>query len=160
MFIAMNRFRIAPGREAEFFDVWRQRDSHLAGVPGFRHFTLRRSSREPADCARERGVTSQPRTAFVFAGGGSLSALQVGMLAEILEAGERPDLIVGASAGAINGAFLAQSVSQEMIMLRERHLPRLAAGGDRHRMVPPSPLPRQMPNFPGHFPAINLSAKT
>jgi predicted acylesterase/phospholipase RssA len=34
------------------------------------------------------------------------------MLAEILEAGEeRPDLIVGASAGAINGAFLAHSVS-------------------------------------------------
>jgi NTE family protein len=60
-------------------------------------------------------VTSQPRTAFVLAGGGSLGALQVGMLAEILEAGERPDLIVGASAGAINGAFLAHSVSQEMI---------------------------------------------
>jgi predicted acylesterase/phospholipase RssA len=30
---------------------------------------------------------SQPRTAFVLAGGGSLGALQVGMLAEILEAG-------------------------------------------------------------------------
>lgn len=40
MFIAMNRFRIAPGREAEFIEVWRQRDSHLAGVPGFRHFNL------------------------------------------------------------------------------------------------------------------------
>jgi heme-degrading monooxygenase HmoA len=40
MFIAMNRFRIAPGREAEFIEVWRQRDSHLAGVPGFRHFHL------------------------------------------------------------------------------------------------------------------------
>ena len=48
---------------------------------------------------------NQRRTAFVLAGGGSLGALQVGMLAEILEAGERPDLIVGASAGAINGAF-------------------------------------------------------
>jgi heme-degrading monooxygenase HmoA len=40
MFIALNRFRIAPGREAEFLEVWRQRDSHLAGVPGFRHFHL------------------------------------------------------------------------------------------------------------------------
>lgn len=40
MFIAMNRFRIAPGREAEFIEVWRQRDSHLAGVPGFRQFQL------------------------------------------------------------------------------------------------------------------------
>ena len=40
MFIAMNRFRISPGREAEFIEVWRQRDSHLAGVPGFGHFHL------------------------------------------------------------------------------------------------------------------------
>jgi heme-degrading monooxygenase HmoA len=40
MFIAMNRFRIAPGREAEFIDVWRQRDSRLAGVPGFQSFNL------------------------------------------------------------------------------------------------------------------------
>lgn len=40
MFIAMNRFRIAPGREAEFIEVWRQRDSRLAGVPGFQRFHL------------------------------------------------------------------------------------------------------------------------
>ena len=43
---------------------------------------------------------SQPRTAFVLAGGGSLDALQVGTLAEILEAGERgpePSRIPGAS---------------------------------------------------------------
>lgn len=40
MFIAMNRFRIAPGREAEFIEIWRQRDSHLASVPGFQKFNL------------------------------------------------------------------------------------------------------------------------
>jgi heme-degrading monooxygenase HmoA len=40
MFIAMNRFRIAPGREAEFIEVWRQRDSRLADVPGFQKFNL------------------------------------------------------------------------------------------------------------------------
>jgi heme-degrading monooxygenase HmoA len=40
MFIAMNRFRIAAGREAEFIEVWRQRDSRLAEVPGFRSFSL------------------------------------------------------------------------------------------------------------------------
>lgn len=39
-FIAMNRFRIAPGREAEFIEIWRQRDSHLAAVPGFVSFHL------------------------------------------------------------------------------------------------------------------------
>ena len=40
MFIAMNRFRIAPGREAEFIAVWRQRDSRLTEVPGFKTFCL------------------------------------------------------------------------------------------------------------------------
>lgn len=40
MFIAMNRFRIAPGREVDFIEVWRQRDSRLAEVPGFKTFNL------------------------------------------------------------------------------------------------------------------------
>jgi len=51
------------------------------------------------------------RTAFVLAGGGSLGAVQVGMLAELTTAGERPDLIVGVSAGAINSAFFAREPS-------------------------------------------------
>ncbi len=42
MFIAMNRFRIALGREQVFEDLWRQRDSYLDGVPGFREFRLLR----------------------------------------------------------------------------------------------------------------------
>ncbi len=46
-------------------------------------------------------------TAFVLAGGGSLGAIQVGMLAELVAADVRPDLIVGVSAGALNGAFFA-----------------------------------------------------
>lgn len=40
MFIAMNRFRIAAGREAEFIEVWRTRDSRVAEVPGFQSFHL------------------------------------------------------------------------------------------------------------------------
>ena len=40
MFIAMNRFRIARGFEAGFEQVWRQRDSYLAEVPGFNSFAL------------------------------------------------------------------------------------------------------------------------
>ena len=47
------------------------------------------------------------KTAFVMAGGGSLGAVEVGMLQALLEAGQEPDLVVGASAGAINGAFFA-----------------------------------------------------
>ncbi len=40
-------------------------------------------------------------------GGGSLGASQVGMLQALNEHGVTPDLIVGTSAGALNGAFLA-----------------------------------------------------
>jgi NTE family protein len=47
------------------------------------------------------------RTAFVFAGGGSLGAVEVGMLRELIRADVRPDLVVGASAGAINAAYFA-----------------------------------------------------
>jgi NTE family protein len=46
-------------------------------------------------------------TAFVLAGGGSLGAVEVGMLRELLLWGETPSFVVGASAGAINGAYFA-----------------------------------------------------
>jgi heme-degrading monooxygenase HmoA len=42
LFIAMNRFRITLGREETFEELWRNRDSHLEGVPGFVHFDLLR----------------------------------------------------------------------------------------------------------------------
>lgn len=42
MFIAMNRFKIARGREEDFIEIWKNRDSHLDGVPGFRQFKLLR----------------------------------------------------------------------------------------------------------------------
>ena len=42
MFIAMNRFRIAIGREGVFVELWRSRDSQLASVPGFKEFHLLR----------------------------------------------------------------------------------------------------------------------
>ena len=42
MYIAMNRFKVAPGSEAAFEEVWTGRDSHLSGVPGFVEFHLLR----------------------------------------------------------------------------------------------------------------------
>jgi heme-degrading monooxygenase HmoA len=42
MFIAMNRFRVTRGREAEFEEVWRSRPSRIAEEPGFVEFTLLR----------------------------------------------------------------------------------------------------------------------
>jgi heme-degrading monooxygenase HmoA len=44
MFIAMNRFKIALGREEEFVEIWRKRESYLDGVPGFREFHLLRGA--------------------------------------------------------------------------------------------------------------------
>ena len=40
MYIAMNRFKIVPGKENEFETVWRERDTHLNEVPGFKEFHL------------------------------------------------------------------------------------------------------------------------
>lgn len=45
MYIAMNRFRIAAGREEEFIQVWRDRDSYLDEMPGFVRFRLLRGER-------------------------------------------------------------------------------------------------------------------
>jgi len=44
MFIAMNRFKIAPGREDEFIALWKNRESRLEGVPGFKTFHLLRGA--------------------------------------------------------------------------------------------------------------------
>ncbi len=42
MFIAMNRFKVTRGREADFEKLWLERDSHLSGVAGFVEFHLLR----------------------------------------------------------------------------------------------------------------------
>lgn len=47
------------------------------------------------------------RTAFVFAGGGSFGAIQVGMLQSLAAHGVSADMVVGSSVGALNGAFYA-----------------------------------------------------
>lgn len=60
------------------------------------------------------------RTAFVLAGGGSLGAVQVGMLKALAAYGIVPDLVVGASAGAINGAYVAARHTSEGIAELER----------------------------------------
>jgi NTE family protein len=51
--------------------------------------------------------TGRGGTAFVLGGGGVLGAAEVGMLQALFEHDVRPDLIVGTSVGAINGAFVA-----------------------------------------------------
>ena len=46
-------------------------------------------------------------TAFVLSGGGSLGAVQVGMLQALADRHITPDLVVGSSVGALNAAYLA-----------------------------------------------------
>ncbi len=53
------------------------------------------------------------KTAFVFAGGGSLGALQVGMLQEVIKEGIRADFVVGSSVGALNAAYYAAMPDME-----------------------------------------------
>ena len=40
MFIAMNRFKVATAREDDFVQVWKNRETHLHTVPGFKEFHL------------------------------------------------------------------------------------------------------------------------
>ena len=47
------------------------------------------------------------KTAFVLAGGGSLGAVQVGMMQALAKRGISADMVVGSSVGALNGAFYA-----------------------------------------------------
>jgi NTE family protein len=73
-------------------------------------------------------------TAFVFQGGGSLSAPQVGMLRALTEAGITPDLVVGSSAGALNAVAYATDptargvarLTELWLRLRRRHVARIS----------------------------------
>lgn len=56
-------------------------------------------------CSRGRVIAVS--TAFVLSGGGSLGAVQVGMLQALAEHSVKPDLLVGTSAGALNAAFIS-----------------------------------------------------
>ncbi|HWD67601.1 MAG TPA: patatin-like phospholipase family protein [Caulobacteraceae bacterium] len=53
------------------------------------------------------------KTALVLAGGGSLGAVQVGMLAALMRAEVEVDLVVGSSVGALNASFFAANPSAE-----------------------------------------------
>ena len=41
-YIAMNRFKIVKGHEADFEEIWKTRNTYLDGSPGFIEFNLLR----------------------------------------------------------------------------------------------------------------------
>jgi NTE family protein len=73
--------------------------------------------------------------AFVFQGGGSLSAPQVGMLRALAEAGIVPDFVIGTSAGALNAVAYASNptaaglrrLENLWLTLRRRHVAGISA---------------------------------
>ncbi|MFB6397031.1 patatin-like phospholipase family protein [Polymorphospora lycopeni] len=58
---------------------------------------------------------------FVLGGGGVLGAVEVGMLRALFRAGYRPDIVVGTSIGAVNGALVAadptEAVTERLVRL-------------------------------------------
>lgn len=60
------------------------------------------------------------KTAFVLGGGGVLGACEVGMLRALLEADIVPDLVLGTSVGAINGAVFSAEPDLEGVSRLEK----------------------------------------
>jgi NTE family protein len=63
---------------------------------------------------------TERKTAFVLSGGGSLGAIQVGMMRVLLASGVCPDFVVGASVGAINAAYFACAPDLDGVSALER----------------------------------------
>lgn len=64
MFIAMNRFKITLGKETEFEEIWRSRDSYLQDVPGYREFHLVRGPRQTDHTLYATHVVWRDRESF------------------------------------------------------------------------------------------------
>ncbi len=64
MFIAMNRFKIKPGCEQEFIDIWKGRDTYLDTVPGFKSFHLLQGSAHDDYTLFSSHATWESRNAF------------------------------------------------------------------------------------------------
>ena len=89
MFIAMNRFKVLVGKEAEFEEVWRNRDSFLGDVPGFLEFHLVRGKTEETHTLYASHTTWKSRKDFenwtksenfrkAHAGAGARKSLYIG----------------------------------------------------------------------------------
>src|SRR6202012_857162 len=74
----------------------------------------------------------RPKTAFVFAGGGSFGAIQVCMLPSLVASGVTADMVVGSSVGAINGAYYAGDPSLKGVL----ELENIWRGLGRHDRFP------------------------
>jgi NTE family protein len=86
-----------------------------------------------SDSEPSQSEPSRPaRTAFVLAGGGSFGAIQVGMLQSLVKHGVVPDMVVGSSVGALNGAYYAGDPTFKGIL----RLATIWRGLQRHDVFP------------------------
>lgn len=72
------------------------------------------------------------KTAFVFAGGGSFGAIQVGMMHSLAAHGITADMVVGSSVGALNGAYYAGDPTLKGVLALET----IWRGLQRHDVFP------------------------
>ena len=79
-----------------------------------------------------RDEIGSAKTAFVFAGGGSFGAVQVGMLHSLAAHGVAADMVVGSSVGALNGAFYAGDPTPDGV----ERLAAIWRGLQRHDVFP------------------------
>ena len=59
----MNRFRVSRGREEEFVEIWRNRDSYLDDVEGIKDFQLLRGEAEE-DATTAKGEDELRQSVF------------------------------------------------------------------------------------------------
>lgn len=84
---------------------------------------------------RRRGAGEKAHVAFVLSGGGSLGAVQVGMLQALTESGLRPHMLIGTSVGAVNAAWMAAHPDHDGAM----ELGQIWMGLRRNHVFPLSP---------------------
>ena len=66
MYIAMNRFKIVPGREQDFEGIWRNRETLLDEVPGFVAFNLVRGAKEESHTLYASHSIWEPKEDFWY----------------------------------------------------------------------------------------------
>jgi NTE family protein len=98
------------------------------------------ATRLPFPTGRRARTTdpTRPRTAFVLSGGGNQGVSQVGMLRALIERRIVPDVVIGTSAGALNGAAVAYApnltgVAQLATVWEQLHADQVFPGGRIHR---------------------------
>jgi NTE family protein len=80
----------------------------------------------------ESNRAGRTKTAFVFAGGGSFGAIQVGMMHALAAHGISADMVVGSSVGALNGAYYAGDPTLKGVLRLET----IWRGLQRHDIFP------------------------